>query len=210
MPRKEQINWQDLHLFNTRHTWPGIHVWLSQFSLLSHLCCTSWAAGTAPLNHSSITTNKSGWYLPSLSHKPVKTCFLLFHTLCSFQPTMALVLPPGILVLWHLKPCSHILGLNYTQWNSYIKRPWYMQKGKEQAAPYFSLLFFNYTHSLKACDTSLLQTNLQVENFQTYKSAFACTITAGSLQIWHTLSWAHPRQLGVVCVLYCTEVYGVQ
>ena len=40
-------------------------------------------------------------------HKPVKTCFLIFCTLGSFQTTTALVLPPGILVLCYLQSCSH-------------------------------------------------------------------------------------------------------
>ena len=171
--------------------------------------CSYWARETAPLNHSSITANKSRWYLPSLSHKPGKTCFLLFCIPVSFQPTMGLVLRPGILVLCHLQRCSHTLGLSYPQWNS-SSEFLFMQKGKEQAAPYSPLLFLNYTHSLKACVASLLHTNLQVENVQTCKSAFACAITSVSSQIWHTLSWAHPRQAGVLCVFYCTEVYGVQ
>ena len=94
LSRKEQINWQDLHLFNTRYTWPETHVRFSWFILLSLL---NWATETAPLNHSSITTNKSRWYLPSLSHKPVKTCFFLICTPGSFQPTMALLPHPGIL-----------------------------------------------------------------------------------------------------------------
>ena len=66
-------------------------------------------------------------------------------------------------------------------------------KGKEQAARYSLLLFLHYKHSLRTCVAGLLHTNVQVENFQTYKSAFACTITSVSSQIWHTLLWAHPR-----------------
>ena len=79
-----------------------------------------------------------------------------------------------------------------------------MQKWKQQAAPYAPLLFIHYIHSLNSCVASLLQTNLQVENFQTCKSEFACAITSVSSQIWHTLSWAHPRQVGV---LLCTLLY---
>ena len=77
-----------------------------------------------------------------------------------------------------------------------------MQKGKEQEAPYSTLLFLHYIHSLKTCVPSLLHTKVQVENFQTCKSAFACAITSVNSQIWHTLSWAHPRQVGVhLCTL---------
>ena len=102
--RSEQISWQDLCLFNTRHYWTGLHVWFSRFSLLSLLLsCSSWATGTAPLNHSWITTNKSGWYLPSFSHTPVKTHFLLFYTSGCFQTTMSLVPYPGIIFLSHLQ-----------------------------------------------------------------------------------------------------------
>ena len=134
--------------------------------------CSYWATETAPLNHSSITTNKSRWYLPSLSYKPVKTCFLLICTPGCFQPTMAPMPHPGILVLCPLQRCSHTPGLNYAQWNSYSEWPWYMQKWKQQGAPYSPLLFIHYIHSLNTCVASLLQTNLQVENFQTWKSLF--------------------------------------
>ena len=58
-----------------------------------------------------------------------------------------------------------------------------MQKGKEQAARYSPLLFLQYKHSLKTCVASLLRTNIQVENFQTCKSAFAYTITSVNSQI---------------------------
>ena len=58
-----------------------------------------------------------------------------------------------------------------------------MQKGKEQAAPYSPLLFLNYIYSLKTCVASLLHTDLQVESFQTCKSAFACAIPSVSSQI---------------------------
>ena len=39
------------------------------------------------------------------SHTPVKNCFLLFYSFVSFQPTMALVLHPGILVF---VTCSNV------------------------------------------------------------------------------------------------------
>ena len=84
-----------------------------------------------------------------------------------------------------------------------------MQKGKEQAAPYSLLLFLHYIHSLKTCVASLLHTNVQVENFQTCKRAFACAITSVSSQIWHTLSWAHLRQIGVhLCTLLYRTVWS--
>ena len=84
-----------------------------------------------------------------------------------------------------------------------------MQKGKEQAAPYSPLLFLHYIHSLKTCVESLLNTNAQVENFQTCKSAFACAIASVDSQIWHTLSWAHPRQVGVhLCTLLYRTVWS--
>ena len=73
--------------------------------MVSLLSCSSWATGTAPLNHSSITAHKAWWYLPRLSHKPVKTCFLLFHTLGSFQPTTALAYLQGS---WFSVTCSHV------------------------------------------------------------------------------------------------------
>ena len=79
-----------------------------------------------------------------------------------------------------------------------------MQKWKEQAVPYTPLLFIHYIHSLNTCVVSLLQTNLQVENFQTCKSAFARAIISVYSQISHTLSWEHPRQVGV---LLCTLLY---
>ena len=79
-----------------------------------------------------------------------------------------------------------------------------MQKWKEQAVPYTPLLFIHYIHSLNTCVVSLLQTNLQVENFQTCKSAFARAIMSVYSQISHTLSWEHPRQVGV---LLCTLLY---
>ena len=111
--------------------------------------------------------------MPSLSHTPVKTCFLLFCTSGSFQQTMSLDPHPVILVLSHLQWCSHTQGLNYTQWNSCWEWPKYMEKEKEQAAPYSSLFFLHYIHSLKICVVRLLHTDRQVENFQTCKSAFA-------------------------------------
>ena len=40
-----------------------------------------------------------------------------------------------------------------------------MQKGKEQATPYSPLLLLHYIHSLKTCVSSLLHTNVQVEQF---------------------------------------------
>ena len=84
-----------------------------------------------------------------------------------------------------------------------------MQKWKEQAAPYSPLLFIHYIHSLNTCVASLLQTNLQVENFQTCKSAFACAITSVNSQIWHPLSWAHPKQVGVyLCTLLYRAVWS--
>ena len=84
-----------------------------------------------------------------------------------------------------------------------------MQKGKEQAAPYSPLLFLHEIHSLKTCVASLLHTNIQVENFQTCKSAFACAITSVSSQIWHTLSWWHLRQVGVhLCTLLYRTVWN--
>ena len=58
-----------------------------------------------------------------------------------------------------------------------------MEKGKEQADPYSPLLFLHYIHSLKACAASLLHIDLQVENFQTCKNAFAWAITSVSSQI---------------------------
>ena len=169
LSRKDQKNGHDLHLFNTRYTWPGTHVRFSWFILLSLLILSNRDCSS---KDSSITTNKSRWYFPSLSHTPVKTVFLLICTPGSFQPTMALVPRPGILVLCHLQHCSHTPGLNYAQWNSYSEWPWYMQKWKQQGAPYSPLLFIHYIHSLNTCVASLLQTNLQVENFQTCKTAF--------------------------------------
>ena len=84
-----------------------------------------------------------------------------------------------------------------------------MQKGKEQAAHYSPLLFLQYKHSLKTCVASLLHTNVQVENFQTCKSAFACAIISVRSQIWHTLSWANPRQVGVhLCTLLYRTVWS--
>ena len=58
-----------------------------------------------------------------------------------------------------------------------------MQKGKEQEAPYSPLLFLHYIHPLKTCVASLLHTKVQVENFQTCKSAFARAITSVNSQI---------------------------
>ena len=84
-----------------------------------------------------------------------------------------------------------------------------MQKGKEQEAPYSPLLFLHYIHPLKTCVASLLHTKVQVENFQTCKSAFARAITSVNSQIWHTLSWAHPRQVGVhLCTLLYRTVWS--
>ena len=58
-----------------------------------------------------------------------------------------------------------------------------MENGKEQADPYSPFLFLHYIHSLKACVASLLHTDLQVENFQTWKNAFAWAITSVSSKI---------------------------
>ena len=133
------------------------HVWFSRFSLLSlFLSCSSWATGTAPLNHSWITTNKSGWYLPSLSHTPVKTCFLLFCTSGSFQPTMSLVPHSGILVLSHLQWFSHTQGFNYTQWNPFSE--WPIIHGKRErigSSLLFSLVPSLHTFSGNLCSKSV-------------------------------------------------------
>ena len=133
-----------------------------------------------------------------------KLVFSSFALLALFNQPRLLFWSAGTLVLCHLQPCSHTLGLNYIQWNSYEEWPWYMQKGKEQAAPYSPLLFLHYIHSLKTCVASLLHINVQVENFQTCKSAFGCAIISVRSQIWHTLSWINPRQ---VCVHLYTLLY---
>ena len=40
------------------------------------------------------------------------------------------------------------------------------------------------------------------------KSSFACAITSVSSQIWHILSWTHPRQVGVLlCILLYRTVW---
>ena len=84
-----------------------------------------------------------------------------------------------------------------------------IQAKREKTAPYFPLLFLHYIHSLKTCVASLLHANVQVENFQTYKSAFACAITSVSSQIWHILLWAHLRKFGVhLCTLQYRTVWS--
>ena len=46
-------------------------------------------------------------------------------------------------------------------------------------------------------------------NFQTCKSAFACAIISVRSQIWHTLSWVNPRQVGVhLCTLLYRTVWS--
>ena len=61
-------------------------------------------------------------------------------------------------------------------------------KMERTGSSFLSSLVPSYIHSLKTCVESLLHTNIQVENFQTCKSTFACAITSLSSQIWHTLS----------------------
>ena len=80
---------------------------------------------------------------------------------------------------------------------------------RERTAPYSPLLFLHNIHSLKTCVASWLHTDVQAENIQTCKSAFACAITSVSSQIWQTLSWAHPRQVDVhLCTLLYRTVWS--
>ena len=85
-----------------------------------------------------------------------------------------------------------------------------MQKGREQEAPYSPLLFLHYIHSLKTCVPGLLCTKVQVENFKHVK----VHLHVQSHQFIHR-SDTHCRghiqdKLVCICVLYCTELYGVQ
>lgn len=129
--RKEHTNWQDLHLSNTRYTWPGTH---AQFSWFMFLLCSYWATETAPLNHSSITTKKFRWYLPSLSHKPVNTCFLQFALLALFNQPHFLC---HVLESWscHLQWCSPYTGPHSCSMEFLIQSG-HNTCNEQQAAPY--------------------------------------------------------------------------
>ena len=82
-------------------------------------------------------------------------------------------------------------------------------KRKRTGSSLLSSLVTSRHFSLKTCVASLLHTNVQVENFQTYKSAFVCAITLVSSQIWHPLSWAHLRQVGEhLCTLLYRTVWS--
>ena len=70
-------------------------------------------------------------------------------------------------------------------------------KRKRTGSSLLSSLVTSRHFSLKTCVASLLHTNVQVENFQTCKSAFACAITSVSSQIWYTLLWKHIKKLDV-------------
>ena len=85
-----------------------------------------------------------------------------------------------------------------------------MQKWKQQAAPYAPLLFIHYIQSLNTWIASLLQTNLQIENFPTWK----VHLHVQSHQLVHRSdAYCHGHILDkwvCFCVFYCTELYGQQ
>ena len=113
----------------------------------------------------------------------------------------------GLLGLWSSVTCSHvpIHWASITSSEIPIKSGHNTcKKGKNRQLLTLLSCFLHYIHSLKTCVASLLHRNVQVENFQTCKSAFGCAIISVRSQIWHTLSWINPRQ---VCVHLYTLLY---
>ena len=186
-----------------------IHVWFSRFSLLSlPLSCSSCARGTAAITHSSITTHKAGWYLQSLPHEPVKTCFFLFRTLGSFQPTTALLLPPGIPVL-SLAVMVPYTRLQLHQMKFLFRVAIIHAKRERTGSSLLSSLVLSLHTSTEDLCSKFVPCKSSSIKLSTCKSTFACAITSVSSQIWHTPLWAHPRQVGVhLCTLLYRTVWS--
>ena len=148
-----------------------------------------WATKTAPLNHSSITTNKSRRYLRSLSHKPMKTCFLLICT-CNHVPI-------------HQASIRHKEIPIQSGHNT-------CKKGKNRKLlTLLSCFFTTYIHWKPVYQVCYIQ-KFKLKTFKHVK----VHLHVQSHQLIHR-SDTHCRghiqdKLVCICVLCCTELYGVQ
>ena len=139
----------------------------------------------------------------------MKICFLLFRTLGSFQPTTALILPPGIPVLCHLQSCSHTPGFSYTQMKFLFRVAIIHAKRERTGSSLLSSLVLSLHTSTEDLCSKFVPCKSSSIKLSTCKSTFACAITSVSSQIWHTPLWAHPRQVGVhLCTLLYRTVWS--